>query len=49
MKTLSTMATLLALSFSVMAQECASDIMRTAPNLRYVYSTQGTVKTCTQG
>lgn len=38
MKTLSTMATLLALSF-VMAQECASDIMRTAPNLRYVYST----------
>lgn len=44
MKTLSTMATLLALSLPVMAQECASDIMRTAPNLRYVYSTQGTVK-----
>lgn len=44
MKTLSTMATLLALSLPVMAQECASDIVRTAPNLRYVYSTQGTVK-----
>lgn len=31
MKTLSTMATLLALSLPVMAQECASDIVRTAP------------------
>ncbi|KQA20649.1 DUF1566 domain-containing protein [Vibrio metoecus] len=39
------MATMwLILSLPVMAQECASDIPRTAPNLRYVYSTQGTVK-----